>query len=88
MALSGTPAVFYLSLQGEQALAGWFGGRSSFSALMVDSDAVGAWILVTEIQNEGKAEPVMLLKWDYVATMTFETSLERLPARIPIGFHP
>ncbi|HEV2379945.1 MAG TPA: hypothetical protein VG206_09150 [Terriglobia bacterium] len=86
MALSETPAVFYLTTQGEQALGGWFGKRSAFPVLMMSSDSVGAWILLTE-SEPGEAKPVMLLKWEYVATVTFEASLESPLPHAPIGFH-
>jgi hypothetical protein len=33
-------------------------------------------------------EPIMLLKWEYVVTMTYETPPEQPPARVSIGFHP
>jgi hypothetical protein len=85
MTSSETPAVFYLTPEGEQALGVWFGKRSSFPALMVGSDSVGAWILLTEAKS-ADTEPIMLLKWDYVTTVTFEASFEGPPARAPIGF--
>jgi len=90
MALSGTPAVFFLSPLGQQALAPWIGERTSFPVLMVSSDAVGAWISLAPISPDRQAatEPVMLVKWDYVATVTFEVSSEGVPARAPIGFRP
>ncbi|HTG58084.1 MAG TPA: hypothetical protein VMG63_01550 [Terriglobia bacterium] len=90
MALSGTPAVFYLSSEGEQALEVRLGKQSSFTALMTSYDDVGAWIAVPRGagQSEKQAEPVMLLKWDYVATVTFEVLPAQAAARAPIGFHP
>jgi hypothetical protein len=89
MALSGTPATFYLSSEGEQALGVWTGKRSSFPALMISSDAIGAWIL-SPVSGEGSdaTEAVMLVKWDYVATVTYEMSPEQAPTRPPIGFRP
>ena len=88
MAPSGIPAVFHLSPEGERALELWIGKRSSFPAFMRSYDTVGAWILPPGSlgEREVSAEPVMLLKWDYVATVTFETSPEQPSARVPIGF--
>ena len=88
MPLVGTPAIFFLSSQGEQALSRWVGKRSSFPALMVSSDSVGAWIRPPAALAEGPAtvEPVMLLKWDYVETVTFEYEQETGPDRARIGF--
>ncbi len=90
MPLSGSPAVFHLSSEGAQALKAWIGKRSSFPALMISSDTVGAWILLVPASG-GRgdvAEPVMLLKWNYVTTVTFEMSPEQVSVRAPIGFHP
>lgn len=88
MALAGTPAIFYLSSLGEQALGIWFGKKSSFPALMVSSDSVGAWILhAGEVEGGSGVEPVILLKWDYLATVTLEMGAEDTPDRAPIGFH-
>lgn len=82
--------MFFLSPQGEQALALWVGKRSSFPALMVSFDTTGAWISVVtgSVEQRDAAEPVMLVKWDYVATVTVEMSPEQAPARSPIGFRP
>lgn len=88
MAVAGTPAVFFLSPEGERALSLWVGKRSSFPALMVSSDAVGAWITLPSGPSESpdSVEPVMLLKWDYVATMTFDYQPDAGPSRPSIGF--
>lgn len=88
MDLVGTPAVFFLSPEGERALSPWVGKRSSFPALMVFFDSVGAWIQLPTSSRESAdtAEPVILLKWAHVATMTFDYEPERKPARPLIGF--
>jgi hypothetical protein len=88
MAPSGIPAVFHLSPEGEQALELWIGKRRSFSAFMRSYDPVGAWILPPGSLNEGEGsgQPVMLLKWTYITTVTFEMFAEQPLARAPIGF--
>ena len=89
MGLAGTLAIFHLSSEGERALSVWVGEHSSFTALMVSSDAIGAWIVAPVAgQHSGAAEPVMLVKWDYVVTVTFEMSPEEAPGRSSIGFRP
>jgi hypothetical protein len=90
MPSSGIPAVSYLSPAGQQTLGIWVGNRSSFSAVMSFYDAVGAWIYSPWHTGELEEfnEPITLLKWDYVATMTFETPPEQPPARASIGFYP
>jgi len=88
MPLAGTPAIFFLSPEGEQALSRWFGKRTSFPALMVSTDATGAWIRppAGPVEGADTLEPLMLLKWDYVETVTFEYEQETGPVRAPIGF--
>jgi hypothetical protein len=88
MAPSGIPAVFYLSSAGEQALGMWIRKRSSFPALMKSYDTVGAWIQPPwdSGERQDSTEPVMLLKWEYVATVTFEMAPEQHPVRTRIGF--
>jgi hypothetical protein len=88
MAPSWIPAVFYLSSVGERALGMWTGKRSSFPALMKSYDTVGAWIQPPWESDErpDSAEPVMLVKWEYVATVIFEVVPEQPLARTRIGF--
>jgi hypothetical protein len=62
--------------------------RASFQAFVLGIDTMGAWILVRAKKGEqaDQTVPVMLLKWDYVATVAFEFKLERPPARVAPGF--
>jgi hypothetical protein len=89
MALEGTPVVFHFSSQGQAALGSWFGNRSSFPAFMVGTDTIGASILAPDVKKPsgGEAKPIMLLKWEYVATVTYETAGDAPVPRAPIGFH-
>ncbi len=88
MDLSSKPVLFHLSSEGRKALKGLVPPKGSFPALVLGLDEVGAWILVGGKNNVGANEkvPVMLLKWDYIATAAFEFRPEIVPARARPGF--
>lgn len=88
MDISGKPVLFHLSAQGHQALKGLIPRRASFQALVLGVDTIGAWILIGAKKREqvDQTVPVMLLKWDYVATVAFEFKVERPPTRVAPGF--
>ncbi len=88
MDISSKPVLFRLSSEGRQALKGLVPGKGSFQALVLETDRVGAWVVMhSKVQRQlNQSFPVMLLKWDYVATAAFEFEAERPPSREPIGF--
>ncbi len=72
MKLSGQAALFRLSRAGREALKDLVPESGSFEAFVVQEDEHGLWIHMPEEQagHGPQAGPVMLLKWDYLATVT------------------
>lgn len=79
---------FKLSSQGKQELQDFFNG-DSFSALVVDVDTLGFW-LVFDSGDTGQSgtTPSYLLKGEYVATASVEVFLgnDEPEHKRPIGF--
>ena len=88
MSIYGKPVLFRLSPQGRRALRGLVSKKGSFQAFVVQTDNVGAWVLMSGKQADqpNQAVPVMLLKWDYVAAAVCEFQPERPAVRERIGF--
>ena len=91
MDISTKVVLFRLSHAGRQALRGLVPGKGSFQALVVEMDSVGAWIMMSG-KEAGKVShrvPLMLLKWEYIATAAFEVEPAAPSVRKPIeGFQP
>lgn len=90
MNLSGKIGLFRLSPLGEEVLRVLVGNQSAFEGLIVSADGLGLWI---ESALRGVVAPsslvrVMLVKWEYMATMEVELGVEPLPPRTIIGFKP
>ncbi len=91
MILSGKPVLFRLTSQGQRALQGLVPRTGSFPAYVIDTDLIGAWILPPSKRPKGEPKlglPIMLLKWDYVASAAHEFRPERPPAPKRMGFEP
>jgi hypothetical protein len=65
---------FHLSGDGREALRGLIPDKPSFEALVIREDEVGAWVMlgVGPPSSEAPSVPVTLIKWDYVASVTYE----------------
>jgi hypothetical protein len=88
MELAGRTVRFHVSPEGRKALRGLVPATGSFQAHVVEQGELG--LLVNMQVGKAKAldqnVPVMLLRWDYIATMSFEYRPERGPIRAAIGF--
>jgi hypothetical protein len=86
---SGRIVEFYLSPEGRKALRGLVPARGPLEALVIATDDLGPLVRVGASGRRVEAEegvPVMLLRWDYIGTMTFTYPREGEPERAPIGF--
>jgi hypothetical protein len=91
MDLSGKVVSLRLTAEGAGTLREALPGAGPFEALVMDSDATGVWILVGDESGEGGSLrfPVLLVKWDYVATLFSDYKLPSPPTRrSSIGFRP
>ena len=90
MDLTGRFVRFHLSGDGRKALRGLVAAKGSFQALVVATADLGPLVSQTtsEVRQGGQTVPVMLVRWDYIAAMTFDLALDRAPAREAIGFTP
>jgi hypothetical protein len=82
---------FYLSARGRTALRGLVPARGSFQAQVVDTVGLGPLVYVSAARHGHASEdriPVMLLRWDYIASMTFDYEAEKIAPRGSIGFTP
>ena len=72
MKLSGQVVLFRLTAVGRQALGEQVSESGTFEARVDEEDEHGLWINMPEEQYHAvqQAGPVMLLKWDFVATVT------------------
>lgn len=88
MDIAGQRALFHLSPSGRQALRNLIPKRTSFPALVVGADQVGAWVILGQVwkNNSRESVPMVLVKWDYIATALIEVAPEAAPTRRPIGF--
>lgn len=87
--LSGRVVRFYLSVEGRRALKGLVPARGSFQAAVLTTSDLGALIWKSEAglrRESKKAGPVMLLRLDYIATMSFDYRQPEEAIRDSIGF--
>lgn len=87
----GEPVVlFRLSPEGQRALRGLVPATGSFQAYVVDQEELGLLVdpRVRKTRLVGQDIRVMLLRWDYIATMNFIYRREIRPARARPGFTP
>jgi hypothetical protein len=64
---------FHLSGDGREALRGLIPDTPSFEALVIRDDEVGAWVMLGAAPpSDAPSVPVTLIKWDYVASVTYE----------------
>ena len=90
MDLPGNTVRFHLTAKGRSEFGRLVAKKGSFPALVLGSDAAGAWVLfpgLSELPAGGKV-PVMLVKWEYVSTAVFEFQPEVTPSREGMGFVP
>lgn len=91
MDLSSRTVRFYLSAEGKRALRGLVPTRGSFQALVLSMGDLGplVWFSAGKPnQSVGHGVPLMLVRWDYIATLTFDYEPERAATPSPIGFSP
>lgn len=90
--LSGQVVRFYLSGEGRRALKGLVPARGSFQAPVLTTSDLGPliWRSTDKPRKQiGKAVPVMLIRWDHIATMSFDLEIAGgRSARERIGFRP
>lgn len=82
---------FYLSAEGRKALRGLVPAQGSFQAFVRATGELGPLIYRSAGRPNKEVEqvvPVMLIRWDYIATLTFDYEPEESPIRTPIGFTP
>jgi len=86
--VSGKVVLFRLTHEGQSALQGLVPDGGAFRTLVFDTDTVGTWILMDWVMEGGVEErvPIMVLKWDYVATAEFEYRSEESAPQERIGF--
>ncbi len=74
MNLSNKLIWFHLSDRGREALHGLVPEGASFEALVIREDEVGAWVMLGAPTSPPDAPfvPVTLVKWDYIACVTYE----------------
>jgi hypothetical protein len=80
-----------LTAEGAEMLREALPSVGPFEAFVMDSDATGLWILVGDASGEEDSLrfPVLLVKWEYIATLFSNYKLPPPPARrAGIGFHP
>ncbi len=65
---------FHLSGNGREALRGLVPDKPSFEAMVMREDEIGAWVMLgaSPPPLETPSVPVTLIKWDYIATVTYE----------------
>ena len=90
MNLGQPPVQFHLSPEGRRAPQGLIPNSGSFEALVVGQENLGllVWMPLKRSKRLPERVPVMLVRWDYIATMTFHLRREEQAAREPIGFSP
>ena len=88
MDVSGKVVLFRLTDEGQNALRGLVPGGDSIRTLVLGTDSVGAWILMDWVMKQDSEEkvPMMVLKWDYIATAEFEYSPEEPVPQKNMGF--
>lgn len=88
MEIRGQFIRFFLSPQGSRALKGLVPAKRSFESLVLEEDSLGllVWPPGKKARLAAQTVPVMLLRWDYVAAMTFAYQADAKVAPRPIGF--
>jgi hypothetical protein len=87
MDVSGQLVRFHLSAECRRALRGLLPAKRSFTGYVLDTNDLG---LLVSPALEGPAHSavesaVLLLKWDYVVTITFDYREREPSRRSPIG---
>ncbi len=82
--------LFRLSPEGMRALRGLVPPIGSFQAYVVEQEELGLLVdtRVRKAKSPDQNIPVMLLRWDYIATMSFEYRREIRPERARPGITP
>jgi hypothetical protein len=80
MDLAGRFVHFWLSPSGRAALNEVVPGGADFETYVVAEDGLGVWVQLSD------PEHLLLLKWEYFASASFEYLPEPLPAKPPAGF--
>ena len=91
MDLSGVVVRFYLSGQGRRALKGLVPARGSFQAPVLATSELGPFVwrsAAGDKRDTKELGPVMLLRWDYIATISFDYRQPEEPGREAMGFLP
>jgi len=89
MDLSSRTVRFHLSAEGRKALRGLVPVQGSFQAFVLATGELGPLVYRSAGRARKQPEkviPAMLIRWDYIATMTFDVEFKSPPARPPIGF--
>lgn len=88
MDILGQRVLFHLTPEGRKALEGIVSRRRSFPALVVDMANFGPVVRMPTPGRSKRAEafPVITLRWDYIATMSFEYRHETPVMQEKIGF--
>lgn len=89
MNLAGNMVWFHLTAKGQSEFGRLVAKKGSFQALVLSSDALGAWILFPGLREVPKGKtPVMLVKWEHVSMAVFDHEPEAPPAKQAMGFVP
>ncbi len=86
---SGRVVEFYLTAEGRKVLRGIVPSRGPFQALVIATDELGPVVLSRARgprEETVEAIPAMLMRWDYIVSMTFPYTEEGEPPRVPVGF--
>lgn len=88
MDLVGQVALFRLTPAGRKELRDLVPAKASFAAVILGTDGTGAWILprLQSRDSEISRASLMLLKWNYVATVHVDYAGDVGIDRKPIGF--
>jgi len=80
MDLAGRFVRFWLSPSGREALNEIVPGGADFETYVVAEDGLGLWVQLSD------PEHLLLLKWEYFASVSFEYLPEPMPEKAPTGF--
>jgi hypothetical protein len=88
MDVSGQLVRFHLSAESRRALRGLVPAKGSFTGYVLDTNDLGLLVSPALEGSAGSAgqSAVLLLKWDYVVTVTFDYRQQEPSRRPPIGF--
>lgn len=93
MNISGRVASFRLTTQGDQIMEGICPTGRAFDAFVIDTDPIGAWIVLPGDADLESSERllVLLIRREHVGSFSFDYKLEPeppIPRRPAIGFRP